>query len=273
MAGDWIKMRMDLADDPAVIAIAAALQLDEDTVVGKLHRLWSWGDRHTTDGKARGVTGAWVDRYVNAEGFAAAMSAAGWLSVEGHGITFPRFDRHNGASAKRRAAHTRRVASSRRRADDAGERTAGAQKAHKPGAREEKKKEEKTREPDETGRDDQTCSWNEEERELVLALAQKVNAAVAVKPASRKADRSLILKACYLVASGKLPEDWLWDSVEATDNGKPKKNAAAYLQKCLENKATDNGQSLARLLAAVDVPEDLLDPEQPKSGRTRPCAS
>lgn len=34
MAGDWIKMRVDLRDDPDVIGIAAATGLDEDTVVG-----------------------------------------------------------------------------------------------------------------------------------------------------------------------------------------------------------------------------------------------
>ena len=39
MAGDWIKMRIDIADDPAVIGIASALDITEDEVVGKLHRI------------------------------------------------------------------------------------------------------------------------------------------------------------------------------------------------------------------------------------------
>ena len=33
MAGDWIKMRVDLGDDPAVIQIAASLDISEDEVV------------------------------------------------------------------------------------------------------------------------------------------------------------------------------------------------------------------------------------------------
>ena len=36
MAGDWIKMRNDLGDDPAVVLIAAAIDSTEDAVVGKV---------------------------------------------------------------------------------------------------------------------------------------------------------------------------------------------------------------------------------------------
>jgi hypothetical protein len=103
MSAEWIKVRVDLANDPAVIAIAAELQMDEDAVVGKLVKLWSWADQHTTDGDARGVTPAWLERHVGVTGFAAAMASQGWLSIRSDGITFPNFDRHNGDSAKNRA--------------------------------------------------------------------------------------------------------------------------------------------------------------------------
>jgi hypothetical protein len=113
MAGDWIKMRTDLADDPAVIAIAAALELSEDTVVGKLHRLWSWADRHTTDGNAGSVTYMWIDRYISVTGFAEALEEVGWLLNDGATISFPNFDRHNGQSAKARALTMKRVRNAR----------------------------------------------------------------------------------------------------------------------------------------------------------------
>ena len=110
MAGDWIKMRTDLRDDPAVISIAAELGIDEDTVVGKLHRLWSWADRQTVDGNALGVTETWIDRYLGVTGFALSLVNVGWLSLLEDGLEIPNFDRHNGQSAKRRALTARRVA-------------------------------------------------------------------------------------------------------------------------------------------------------------------
>jgi hypothetical protein len=36
MAGEWLKMRHDLADDPAVIRLADIVQLDDDAVIGKV---------------------------------------------------------------------------------------------------------------------------------------------------------------------------------------------------------------------------------------------
>jgi len=103
MAGDWIKMRVDLASDPAVIRIRRATGLDADSVVGKLHRIWGWADLHTRDGEAPGIDVEWVDELVGVPGFGAAMVAAGWLAEDHAGIRFANFDRHNGKSAKVRA--------------------------------------------------------------------------------------------------------------------------------------------------------------------------
>ncbi len=110
MAGDWIPMRLDIARDPAVIGMAAALGLDEDTVVGKLHRLWSWANEQLQDGNAVGVTETWLDRHVGVTGFAQAMSAQGWLLVDNEGIAIPHFDTYNSKSAKTRLLTARRVA-------------------------------------------------------------------------------------------------------------------------------------------------------------------
>lgn len=141
MAGDWIKMRTNLADDPAVIGIADALNLDEDTVVGKLHRLWSWADSQSRDGHAASVTKKWVDRYVRADGFADAMISVGWMIVDKSGVTLPNFDRHNGKTAKTRALSSDRQ--SRKRHGDV---TDGSRdERDKNVTREEKRREEKSK--------------------------------------------------------------------------------------------------------------------------------
>lgn len=113
MAGDWIKMRSDLGTDPAVIRIGTATGLDPFGVVGRLHALWAWADAHTTNGTAPGVTSDWVDRLVCHQGFATALVAAGWLVERAGAIEFPRFGRHMGDSAKRRATETARKRSYR----------------------------------------------------------------------------------------------------------------------------------------------------------------
>lgn len=109
MAGDWLKMRHDLADDPAVIRLASACGLDEFAVLGRLHTLWSWADRHTTGGHAEGLGMDWVDRKVRCDGFAVEMVRVGWLEETGSGLAFPRFDRHCSDTAKARALTKNRV--------------------------------------------------------------------------------------------------------------------------------------------------------------------
>ena len=110
MAGDWIPMRTDLAEDPAVIGIADATGLDECGVVGRLHRLWSWASWHTEDGDIKGVTLSWVNRHVQSDGFAEAMEKVGWLITTKNGIRFPKFEEWNSQSAKKRRLTAKRVA-------------------------------------------------------------------------------------------------------------------------------------------------------------------
>ena len=116
MAGDWIKMRVDLDEDPAVIAIAESLKMDEDHVVGKLWRVWKWANQQTINGNAPSVTKNWLDRYVRVAGFAQAMVDSGWLEFSDGketGLIIPNFERHNGKSAKTRALTSKRVTNHR----------------------------------------------------------------------------------------------------------------------------------------------------------------
>jgi hypothetical protein len=103
MAGDWIKLQKDTPDKPEVLAIAARLGIDQDAVVGKLVRVWSWFDTHTTDGNALSVTFSFIDRLTGVTGFAEQVALVGWLEQKGHELTLPNFDFHNGETAKKRA--------------------------------------------------------------------------------------------------------------------------------------------------------------------------
>jgi hypothetical protein len=113
MAGDWMKIELELPDKPEVHAIANTLNLDPDAVVGKLIRVWQWFDKHTTDGNAYGVTYSLLDRITNVTGFGEAMMFAGWLEQNDKNLTMPKFDRHNSKSAKTRALTGKRVEKSR----------------------------------------------------------------------------------------------------------------------------------------------------------------
>lgn len=145
MAGEWLKMECATPDKPEVLALTVRMGWDDpDLTVGKLFRLWRWFDQQTTDGNARGVTPALLDRQVGVTGFIQAVSAVGWLTIEADGITLINFDRHNGKTAKERALTAKRVAAHKANASGNGEGNAPTVSAPLP--REEKKREEKKEE-------------------------------------------------------------------------------------------------------------------------------
>ena len=113
MAGDWIKVECATPDKPEIAAVAELTGLDHDAVLGKLVRLWIWADQQTTDGNAPQATRGLLDRIAFHPGFTEAMEKVGWIQWEGNNAVFPHFDRHNGQSAKRRAASQKRVAKHR----------------------------------------------------------------------------------------------------------------------------------------------------------------
>lgn len=105
----WIKFDITTAEKPEVWRIAVILQLDPDTVVGKLLRIWAWFDAHTTDGNAPSVTTPLLNRLIGVDGFVQAMIEAGWAVDDGTTLTLPNFTRHNGQTTKQRLLTSRRV--------------------------------------------------------------------------------------------------------------------------------------------------------------------
>lgn len=133
MAGDWIKMRTDLHTHPKVVRISSALRADRLRVIGGLHAVWSLFDAHAVDGSLDGYTTEALDDMIGFPGFASAMAAVGWLEIGDECLDAPRFDEHNGQSAKRRAMEAERKRS---------ERKASACDADTKRTREEKRREE-----------------------------------------------------------------------------------------------------------------------------------
>ena len=89
--------------------------LDEFSIVGRLHKLWSWADANLVDGNAASVTFSWLDRYVVRDGFCAALAEIGWLEETDDGVRFPGWEKHMGTSAKKRAQTAERQSRARER--------------------------------------------------------------------------------------------------------------------------------------------------------------
>lgn len=96
-------MRVDLLTSPKVVRMASALCADRFKIVGGLLSVWSLFDAHSEDGILIGYSADMLDELGAWSGFSASMIAVGWLIDNGQSLELPRFDSHNGASAKRRA--------------------------------------------------------------------------------------------------------------------------------------------------------------------------
>ena len=117
MAGDWIKMRVDLQTHPKVVRILSATMADKFRVIGGLHAVWAIFDTHSTNGVLNGYSPSILDHLIGWEGFSQAMIGVNWLQFDGENLAVPEFDEHNGASGKRRAEDQKRKKKSRERPD------------------------------------------------------------------------------------------------------------------------------------------------------------
>lgn len=116
MAGEWIKVRTNLWNDPRVSQLCDLTSSSEAMIVGGLYWLWATADEHTETGLMPGLSISAVDRKTGINGFGSALVAIGWVQDAPEGIVLARFDEHNGASAKARAQTAKRVSNSRNNA-------------------------------------------------------------------------------------------------------------------------------------------------------------
>lgn len=149
MAGDWIKMRGNLWDDPRVSKLCDLCDCGEAQVVGGLYWLWATADQHTEDGVMPGLTLRQIDRKTGIQGFGEALCVIGWLADHPEGVRIVNFEEHNGTSAKRRCTDAQRKANVRSvSASDADKtQTQVGQKTPNLGAREREEKEKRENPP------------------------------------------------------------------------------------------------------------------------------
>lgn len=112
-------MRIHLDEEQEVFQIANELGIERDLVVGKLHRMWGYADEHTTRGRIaqNNLRESDLDAIVSRAGFVRAMKNAGWLLEKDGYWIFPKFNKHNGVTAKQRALNSERQRRRRCRAD------------------------------------------------------------------------------------------------------------------------------------------------------------
>jgi len=113
MAGDWIKMRGNLWDDPRIAKLCDITDCGEAQIIGGLYWIWATADQHTENGIMPGLTLRQIDRKTGIAGFGQAMCDIGWLADHPDGVRIIKFEEHNGQSAKRRASEAQRKANSR----------------------------------------------------------------------------------------------------------------------------------------------------------------
>jgi hypothetical protein len=112
VAGDWIKVETCTAGKAEIIRLARILSMSHREALGAVVQFWSWADSNTVDGLVDGVALQDVDAVLSCPGLCAALEMVGWLQVdkEKERIRIPKFARHNGESAKKRALTNRRQA-------------------------------------------------------------------------------------------------------------------------------------------------------------------
>jgi hypothetical protein len=117
MAGDWIKMREDLHEDPAVLFIADKLATRPEHVVGYCHKFWSWVSRQCNAGTVTGVTLDSLGSVLSLPGFPQMLVEVGWLEYDNSAsmplIKIPNFERHLSQGAKARGLTALRVRNAR----------------------------------------------------------------------------------------------------------------------------------------------------------------
>jgi hypothetical protein len=262
MAGDWLKMRSALWDDPRVVRLQTLLtaagaiprRAARATVCGALFRIWSIGDAHSVDGLLPGYDAAAVDEAVMIRGFAEALAAVGWLVILPDSVSIPRFEEHNGSSAKRRAQEAFRMAGKRESVRNTFAKDANKNATRGRGEEEKIERREQERKSGEVGAIDRSLCI--EDRGEIERRAGKIVRALRV---AKPVDLAFAWRVAVLWHGRHLADDDVAQALESLEAkaaaGERISNRAAWFRRCLANRL----ESLEELLKSCPVPRDWID--------------
>lgn len=268
MAGDWIKMRTQLAAERATMLICDMTGLDQFAVVGRLHAVWSWAGEHTSNGVVRAVTLKTIDRVTSCEGFGAAMVKAEWLEeMDGGGLKFPRWAKYHSKSARARALAALRQTKHRnkkKRYERYASVTDNAPRGEENGEerREENLPGARTVRADRSPKDSRTpreepLPLDQADWTHIVGMAEAVGRKI---PPKNERDRRYWLKYAVM-ADIQFSENWLIDATEAVlaTNG-TRRNRQAHFVSVLKSKAAEQGISgevFRGIARRIEIPPDI----------------
>jgi hypothetical protein len=134
MSGAWIKVRTVLPTDGRLRIASRKCHASTVTCFGALVTLWCLADSHGDEnGVLNGYTADDVDALIGVPGFCNSLPSD-WIDLSGEFVKLPDYQQHNGSTGKSRSQATKRKTLSRSNRDTSV-------------TREEKKREEKNKNP------------------------------------------------------------------------------------------------------------------------------
>lgn len=268
MAGDWIKMRTQLAVERSTMLICDMTGLDQFAVVGRLHAIWAWAGEHTSNGVVQGVTLKTIDRVTLCDGFGSAMVAADWLEeLENGGLKFPRWNKYHSKSARARSLAALRQSKHRnkkKRYERYASVTDNAPREEERERREEKNISDRTDRVKPLGHSDLDVRSKPLPMDLshidlsqVEYLSRKVEA--VVRPATEE-DRRAFLR--YVVLTQiSFSEDWLMQGLGSINGDPSRKNRAARFVGALQKASGMDKEDFNELARGIDLPSGIWNLE------------
>lgn len=117
MASEWLQMDLDLREKPEFRRIMDLSGEDRATVLDRLFSLWTWVERHTTDGMFAGLTSETLASLLGGSPefwHCLADPYVDWLQFHDNGIEISRWEERFSSSAKSRAKNNQTQGKKRR---------------------------------------------------------------------------------------------------------------------------------------------------------------